>query len=569
MLFRPGNIGHLGRLGLVAASQPSLVTQALAILAKYGSAANLYLPGVGAISGITAGNWLDSIGTTAATVDNTVGLVVSAGKAVGPNVATGPWINTHTTAFDTFSSSGSSGFTATTTGAKTDVRAGVPCAFQSGKTYQIEFTVSMTGATAGSVWFSTSALSGAQVINNPSGISSGVSYRVVGTATADRTHLMIIFNSSGAAAVTLTGLQVRELPGAHLTQSTAANRPVLRRGLLNLITQSTNLIHADWSTLTSAFTVTMEQGAGLGGAPACKIMGTGAVSVPIRTGFVATSTTVTYAILYKEGNSPVPAAGFLVRNVTTATNLTGTVSTVFLSDGWRLLTNTVTVGINVGNTLTIYLGYTGVVASGVFWYVGAVGLFNGALTAQQIIDSGGIPVTTTAPASSTNGPFAWQFDGSNDSFTSTLGTGNAGYFCTMANVSDTGSTRSIISNGAIGSTFPGVWLVRVGNDVHLFVGNGTTRNGIGATYQSVTNAIISAGWNASSFFVGVANTETSSSKTVDCTLATGLLVGAAPGASTPWLGTIGATIIMPTVLPTASERATLRQFIASLSGVTL
>ena len=41
----------------------TLVQQALAILAKYGSAANLYLPGVGAINGITAGNWLDSIGT--------------------------------------------------------------------------------------------------------------------------------------------------------------------------------------------------------------------------------------------------------------------------------------------------------------------------------------------------------------------------------------------------------------------------------------------------------------------------------------------------------------------------
>ena len=77
-MFRPGNIGHLGRLGLVAASRPSLVAQALAILAKYGSAANLYLPGVGAISGITAGNWLDTVGGTPATVDGAVGTVVNA-----------------------------------------------------------------------------------------------------------------------------------------------------------------------------------------------------------------------------------------------------------------------------------------------------------------------------------------------------------------------------------------------------------------------------------------------------------------------------------------------------------
>lgn len=35
------------------------------------------------------------------------------------------------------------------------------------------------------------------------------------------------------------------------------------------------------------------------------------------------------------------------------------------------------------------------------------------------------------------------------------------------------------------------------------------------------------------------------------------------------LGTIGPAIIMQTVLPTSTERAKLRQFIASLSGVTL
>ncbi len=74
-MFRPGNIGHLGRLGLVAASSPSLTTQALAILVKYGTAANLYVPGVGVINGINTNNWADTVGGTLVALNGTVGAV--------------------------------------------------------------------------------------------------------------------------------------------------------------------------------------------------------------------------------------------------------------------------------------------------------------------------------------------------------------------------------------------------------------------------------------------------------------------------------------------------------------
>ena len=255
----------IGRLGLVAASQPSLVAQALAILAKYGSAANLYLPGVGAISGITAGNWLDSAGTTAATVDNPVGLVV---------------------------------------------------------------------------------------------------------------------NARG---------------GAHLTQSTAANRPVLRL-------------------------------------------------------------------------------------------------------------------------------------------------------------SGGV--------------YAWDFV-SSDSFTSTMTPGNAGFFCAAANVTDSGVLRTLLGAGADGFASSGVWLARAAsNALTLQVDGGIKRNSVSAAYPVATNAVASAGWDASAMFVGINGTETSGAKSVDCTSSNTMNIGVLTGTTNPMLGTIsGGAIIMPTVLPTASERATLRQFIASLSGV--
>lgn len=55
-----------------------LGSQARAILAAYGTDAHIYLPGIGTLNGYTMGNWLDSGGTTPATVDNPVGLVQDA-----------------------------------------------------------------------------------------------------------------------------------------------------------------------------------------------------------------------------------------------------------------------------------------------------------------------------------------------------------------------------------------------------------------------------------------------------------------------------------------------------------
>ena len=267
MFARPGLCGMgIGRLGLVAASQPSLVAQALAILAKYGSAANLYLPGVGAISGITAGNWLDSAGTTAAAVDGQVGRVD---------------------------------------------------------------------------------------------------------------------NARG---------------GANLTQSTAANRPILR------------------------------------------------------------------------------------------------------------------------------------LAGGVY---------------------------------------AWDFV-SSDSFTSTLTPGNAGFFCSGANIADSGVLRTLLGAGAGGFASSGVWLARDASNALTLQVDGITRDSVSAAYPVATNAVASAGWDASNMFVGINGTETSGAKTVNCTSANTMNLGVLTGTTNPMLGTIsGGAIIMPTVLPTASERSILRQLIASLSGVAL
>ena len=398
MFARPGLCGMgIGRLGLVAASQPSLVSQALAILARYGSAANLYLLGVGAINGITAGNWLDSAGTTAATVDNQVGLVVGAGKAVGPELidySSGVLGSTYIIKGTSVAVSGGfytvtgNSIIASSTVASTNPLLGA------NKTYKVTLSIQSDGPVA-------LHLSDAQ--NSGVSPSPFLSQSAIGTydavITTESTKDTITALCGGRNVSTTFKVSVRELPGAHLTQSTAANRPVLRL-------------------------------------------------------------------------------------------------------------------------------------------------------------SGGV--------------YAWDFV-SSDSFTSTMTPGNAGFFCAAANVTDSGVLRTLLGAGAGSDASSGVWLARAAsNALTLQVGNGTTRNSVSAAYPVATNAVASAGWDASNMFVGINGTETSVAKSVNCTSTNTVNVGVLTGTTNPMLGTIsGGAIIMPTVLPTASERATLRQFIASLSGVTL
>ena len=68
--------------GLIGPGPYTLVKKAIGILRSYGADAHVYLPGIGTVSGLTAGNYLDSAGTTAATVDNPVGLSLDALQAM-------------------------------------------------------------------------------------------------------------------------------------------------------------------------------------------------------------------------------------------------------------------------------------------------------------------------------------------------------------------------------------------------------------------------------------------------------------------------------------------------------
>ena len=407
-MFRPGNIGHLGRLGLVAASQPSLVAQALAILARYGSAANLYLPGVGAINGITAGNWLDSAGTTAATVDGQVGLVVSAGKYLGPELVengtfengTNGWISDNSAVISSVG-----GNLRVTHGGTSNPYARQSISTVIGRTYSYSVTVRTTSSSAPTSIRAGTAKGGGQnfISSSLTGARTVTAYFV---ATSSSTVISLLYlTSTPGDFADFDDVSVKEMPGAHLTQSTAANRPILR------------------------------------------------------------------------------------------------------------------------------------LAGGVF---------------------------------------SWQFDGNNDSFASTMTTGNEGWVCAGTNVQALNPAGAMfVGNGAFSATgSPGMMIYSHGAGgggfMQLWLSNGVSRQFVGSTVTPTGSAFVfDGGWDASSAAIAINGVEQNLVKTIDPTSAQTIRIGIDPGLFWMLNGLIFATIIMPTVLPTASERATLRQFIASLSGVTL
>jgi len=300
---------HFSRLGSV--NILGLVPRALAILRSYGADAHVYLPGVGTVSGITAGNYLDSAGTTAASVDNPVGKVTD-------------------------------GF-----------------------------------------------------------------------------------------------------GGIHATQGTTANKPILRRGLLNLLTYSQDLGNAAWGKTQS--TITSGIADPLGGTNARRIVeqsgaitntfinnfaSKSAASLPYTSASIVNAAGRNFAWVQVSdgaGNGCRAFVSLVDGSITSAAVAFGAgfsapvASVLQIYPGWWLIavsgtTNTATAVYNhtgISNDGTTF-AYTGNGTSGINTY--GLGLFQGTLTAQQILDAGGIPLTTTAAASNANaGRYYWQFDGSNDS----------------------------------------------------------------------------------------------------------------------------------------------------------
>ena len=394
----------------------SLVQQAIGILRKYGTDAHVYLPGIGTVSGLTAGNYLNSAGTTAATVDNPVGLSLDALQAMtlGANIAINGGFDTDTS-WTKAANWSIAGGVATSNGGTGFLQANTPPLI-AGKSYEV--TVTIKRYVSGTIYY---PYSGYGAVPAPASAGTYTINHIAGTAD--------LYLYSDAFNGDIDDVIVKEIPGIHATQATTANKPILRRGLVNQFLQCQDLSNAAWTSAN--LNVTLGQASSPYGTSDSALLAPTAVSgshVLYQTN-VTISRNVTVAFIAKAGvlqflspsnaGAEVLTSTFDLVSGTSVNGASTTSSMVSLGGGWWLGAMSFTAAytsasfyINNSSSASI-ASFAGNGTDGLYMY--SAGLFDGTYTAQQIIDAGGIPLTTSAAASSATGKYWWQFDGSNDS----------------------------------------------------------------------------------------------------------------------------------------------------------
>ena len=257
---------RLSKMG--SASKLGLIAKAIGILRKYGTDAHVYLPGIGTVNGLTAGNYLDSAGTTSASVDNPVGLSLDALQAMttvekvinGDNEAalfTGASAINGTVVRD---AAPGGGFAAKTTCSGGNAAHHVVVQMEANKAYQVSVRV----------YVPTGSLNTAQLFDANDGSWFG------GSTTAKNSWVTITGNRlTSKASIWFLGigdsnlssidgqifyiddLSIKEIPGIHATQATTSNKCLLRltNGKYNWVFDSTDLLTATFPAGNESVTV--------------------------------------------------------------------------------------------------------------------------------------------------------------------------------------------------------------------------------------------------------------------------------------------------------------------------
>ena len=392
-------------------SQVTVIQQAIAVLRRFGTNAHVYLPGVGMLNGLTAANYLDSAGTTAGTVDQPVGLVLDAAGSLGVELVTNGSGESLTGWTYSGGSGGGGGIAsvggqivltvATPLAALADrVTATALTGLRVGASYLASANIRCISGTAARLSVTNGATDGdttGTYVDNAT--SSLTAKQFVFVATATTMYQRII--SIGAAGNQVAGnaLSVREVTGIAASQPTTASKPILRRGAVNQFLQSNAATNAAWfktggvaapsndtvnlPNLNEAFynAYTVAAAAASTWTGAFLLSGTGTIYV-LTARFTGGS--------YEETK---------VKITLTATPTIYAVTHTLLAAQTAMLAGVTRGADGTATTVTF----------------GGGALFQGTYTAQQIQALGGIPTTTTAPASTALGAHFWSFDGSNDS----------------------------------------------------------------------------------------------------------------------------------------------------------
>lgn len=461
-----------------------------------------------------------------------------------------------------------------------------------GKTYRCTYTVSGFSGSL-DVGFASGSFS---AVTGATRVSANGTYSFTATAVNQDIN---VFTRPISNTANFSNVAVRELTGNHATQSAVASKPSVQRvpkrtrGATNLLLRSGDFSNAAWTK--AGATVATGQADPFGGTAASKLVesATNSAHYFLQSVVSGTGTATSAWVVKPAGRTKIqirsesPQTGMLATmfNLATGAIQNGTGSIVALDNGFFLCVATAPSngtganGYHLMQTLSDSWQetYTGDGTSGVIVYLAA--LFTGTITAQQIIDNGGIPITTTQPLPNV---LEWanviSFDGSNDFLQTGITTGNEGWVCAGVTFgAPIANDETVFSNGAGSATLKGVWFVRLANgpasdSVRFSVGNGTALTHAlapsGMTVLGVPR-VIEGGWTASTVMVGVDGQTNSVARTGDATPAPNPpLIGAYLSGFHHLQGPMHAIAYAP-VLPDAATRKIIRNGIAALQGRTL
>jgi hypothetical protein len=526
----------IGSLALGAPGKLTVLQRAIALLRKFGTNAHVYLPGVGTLNGLQAANYLDSAGTTQGTVDQPVGLALDAEGVLGVELVTNGDFSAGATGWTLTGGWSVSGGTAQNSGTLGSITQTVGT-LTIGKSYVATFNCTSTltlNAVFGGAYVTITPVIG---LNTVFGVCTG------STALAFQ----------GANVTTgIDNVSCKEITGIHASQSTTPSKPVLRRGIVCLNNYSKNR-QSEW------------YGSGFTANSATQIqipnLSYQVITFPCAAGGVYT----TAAVL---SGTPGERVGLYIQDNAGAYGSSGTNITLTATPMLYVWTRTMVESAGM-------VGIRSVQPSNVVVDIAAQGVFQGTLTAAQIQALGGIPLTTTAPASTALGPYWWDFQGSQFLGLSGLNTGTSGAIIAGCAPSATG-WEMVAGSGAQLPANAGVRLgIQAASNRWVAEGaNGSFASAMMSALPPVigVTTILATRWSptAQDLWVNGAQQGTTSSNVAPST--NGFVIGGSMyGPSNPgdyWKGSIYPIVVL-NVEPTVAELATLSRLVASMSGVTI
>lgn len=392
----------------------------------------------------------------------------------------------------------------------------------------------------------------------------------------------LLLRFAGAGTATYFKLSVKQLTGKHATQTTAANKPTLVRGLKNIVPYSSDFTNAAWGKGAGINAITPGQPDPYGGTLATRltpIQGQGCYLA--QTVALQNSTVYTRVAIVKPDPSPIFAMEFVdngaYSNVvfnTSTLSVSGSgaagASVIPMPNGWFICMRTWTTGATGTQSANAwYVNNYGAATSTDSMILHRFATLIGVVSAAAILQLG-LPLTTATASSGSNGNYALSYNGTSSSLSLALPyTISEDHLVIQGLCSrDISNTRPSYTAYNSNSRYPVLYVGSTGLPTASWrddTGAGPTLN-----FSAVPNGenfVLSAQKVGSNVYVrkNGGGTLTSTLAGMGTTTVTALVIGSSPPSAGYWLGEIYPTVIVKGTI-SAALVAILERFVGALTG---